>query len=44
MCLSERDGKLAFWNPRVTVARARTEAVVLDQSNALTFGDSPARR
>ena len=43
-CLSERDGKLAFWNPRVTVARARTEAVVLDQSNALTFGDSPARR
>src|ERR671912_240609 len=44
MCLSERDGKLAFWGPRVTVARARTEAVVLDQSNALTFGDSPARR
>lgn len=43
-CLSERDGKLAFWNPRVTVARGASETVVLDLSNALTFSDSPARR
>lgn len=43
MCLSERDGKLAFWNPRVTVTRGATEAVVLDLSNALTYSDRPAR-
>lgn len=44
MCLSERDGKLAFWNPRVTIARGASENIVLDLNNALTFSDSPARR
>lgn len=43
MCLSERDGGLAFWDPRVTVERGRTESVVLDRSNALTYGEEPAR-
>lgn len=43
MCLSERDGGLAFWNPRVTVERGRAETIMLDQSNALTFGEKPAR-
>lgn len=37
-CLSERDGKLVFWNPRVNVGR-EPQAVVLDERNALTVSE-----
>ncbi|HZB46426.1 MAG TPA: hypothetical protein VE360_14320 [Pyrinomonadaceae bacterium] len=43
MCLSERDGKLAFWNPRVTVG-LEPRKVVLDEGNALTVSEAPVNR
>lgn len=42
-CLAERDGKLAFWAPRVTVERGPGQEVLLDLSNALTYSDKPAK-
>jgi hypothetical protein len=39
MCLDERDGRVAFWNLRPTLARG-ANAVTLDDKNALTVGET----
>ena len=43
MCLDDGDGRLAFWNMKLSLARGANE-VTLDAQNALTLDDTrPAR-